>query len=146
MSAVFLLEGSWGQGKRNKGKEWYPTHPRPTVATLPHTLPPRPCPPCLPPLKHTDTHSHTPPGNRRCSLCNVCHKTSLYFITTSVFSGCVGGGGGGIVHLPVESICPGRLASHLPCLLIGLGIYCNAIVFDGIGPVLTLMMPSSLNF
>lgn len=32
-----------------------------------------------------------------------------------------------------------------PCLLIGLGIYCNAIVLDGIGPVLTLMMPSSLN-
>lgn len=32
-----------------------------------------------------------------------------------------------------------------PCLLIGLGIYCNAIVLDGIGPVLTLMMLSSLN-
>lgn len=32
------------------------------------------------------------------------------------------------------------------CLLKGSGIYCNAIVFDGIGPVLTLMMPSSLNW
>ena len=29
-----------------------------------------------------------------------------------------------------------------PCLLTGLGIYCNAIVLVGIGPVLSLMMPS----
>ncbi len=32
-----------------------------------------------------------------------------------------------------------------PCLLTGLGIYCNAIVLDRIGPVLTMMMPLSLN-
>ncbi len=32
-----------------------------------------------------------------------------------------------------------------PCLLIGLGIYCNAIVLDRIGPVLTMMMAFSMN-
>lgn len=37
------------------------------------------------------------------------------------------------------------LCSRSACLLKGSGIYCNAIVLDGIGPVLTPMQPSSLN-
>lgn len=95
---------------------------------------------------------HTPPGNRlsdtwrkpivACATSAIKHSLYFYYKhqkqrapwlceTTA--------------HLPVESLCP--LAWHYisPCLLIGLGIYCNAIVLDGIGLVLTLMMPSSLN-
>lgn len=69
MSAVFLLEVSCGQGKRNKGKEWYPTHPGSAVATLPHTLYPPP----------------TPPGNcaicgANRSLCFSCHKALVAFV------------------------------------------------------------------
>lgn len=41
--------------------------------------------------------------------------------------------------------CSPPCGVSLPCLLKGSGIYCNAIVLDGIGPVPTLMMPPSLN-
>lgn len=135
MSAVFLLEVSWGRGKRNKRKEWYPTHPRPTVATLPHTFYP---------LHYTSRKS-----TERCVAqivaCVIFATEHLCIFITDMRNRaprlCER-----TVHLPVESVCP-ALAWHRisPCLLIGLGIYCNAIVLDGIGPVLTLMMPSSLN-
>lgn len=131
MSAVFLLDLLWGRGKRNKGKEWYPTHPRPTVATLPHTFYPL----------HLQEIDWGMCGTN-CSLCCLCHKTSLYFYYKHV-------------KQSAPWLCErtslwsqsAPVAWHhiSPCLLIGLGIYCNAIVLDGIGPVLTLMMPSSLN-
>lgn len=123
MSAVFLLEVSWGRGKRNKGKEWYPTHSGPAVATLPHTVPLTPC--------RENRLSDMCGAN--CSLCHLRHKTSLYFYYMER-SLAVWGESAPVAwhHIP-------------PCLLIGLGIYCNAIVLDWIGPVLTLMMPSSLN-
>lgn len=99
MSAVFLLEVSWGRGKRNKGMEWYPTHPRPAVATLPHTFLP------LSHFQETDWAQSV-----ACVI--YAEKTSLYFyykhqkwsapwLREET------------VHLPVESVCPGRLASHL---------------------------------
>lgn len=47
----------------------------------------------------------------------------------------------GTVRLIVDSF----LALNSPCPLIGLRIYCNAIVLDRIDPVLTRMMPSSVN-
>jgi len=58
-----------------------------------------------PPPKHTDTN----PGNTWCSLYYSYHKTSLYFYYNQRVPWLCEG----IVHLPVESICPGRLASHL---------------------------------
>lgn len=128
MSAVFLLEVSWGWGKRNKGKEWYPTHP--AVATLPHTF--------TPPTHYQEVDWEICGAN--CSLSYSRRDTLLYFYYKfeAVF-GCVRR------HLPVETVWPVAWHHISPRLLIGLGIYCNAIVLDRIGPALTLMMPSSLN-
>lgn len=79
-----------------------------------------------------------------CSLCYLCRKTSLYFYCKHEVRELLGCARGLFTSLWSQSA---PLAWHRisPCLLIGLGIYCNAIVLDGIGPVLTLMMPSSLN-
>lgn len=82
--------------------------------------------------------THPPPTTTRTmcgtnrSLCLRCHKMLL---------GCIRG-----PFTSLQSWFASDAWHYMaPCLLQGLGIYCNAIVLDGIGPVLTLMMPSSLN-
>lgn len=62
-------------------------------------------------------------------------------ITNRVLSGCVSG----VLTCPWKHSALVAWHHILSCLLIGLGIYCNSIVLDRIGPILTLMMPSSLN-
>lgn len=76
MSAVFLLEVLWGRGKSKKGKRWYPTHPRHTVATLPHTFQPRP------PTHLEEIHSAT--GGTNCGLCDFNPKNIVVFSACSL--------------------------------------------------------------
>lgn len=104
MSAVFLLEVSCGQGKRNKGKEWYPTHPGSAVATLPHTLYP---PPHLQEIVRyvaliVACVSH---AIKLCCVCVANTKTSSALLFKRA------------ARLPVEPLCPGLLgiASHPVC-------------------------------
>lgn len=120
MSAVFLLNESWGRRRWNKGgEEWCPTRPRRAVATLP------------------GNHTHIPPSRSRtmrhtsCGPCLLC-KDAPWLL------------GGLFTSLWSQSAA---VAWHCisPRLLKGLRIYCNAIVLDRIGPVMTLMMASSSN-
>lgn len=93
--------------------------------------------------------SPTPPGNcaicgANRSLCFSCHKALLRLCCKhqnqqrpAFQASCT----------PPRGATLSWFAWHRisPCLLTGLGIYCNAIVLGRIGPVLTPMMPSSLN-
>lgn len=84
----------------------------------------------------------------KCSLCSWCHSLSLYFTFTFTTNTRKGSSFGSVRELfsSLWSQSAPVAWHHIsPCLLVGTGIYCNAIVLDRIGPVLTLMMPSSLN-
>lgn len=124
MSAVFLLNESWGRRRWNKGgEEWCPTRPRRAVATLPrnHTHTSPPSPPCRSPTKR-----HT-----SCGPCLL--GTDAPWLLGGLF--------------PSLWSQSAAVAWHFvsPRPPKGLGIYCNAIVLDRIGPVMTLMMSSSSN-
>lgn len=90
--------------KKKKRKEWYPTHPRPAVATLPHTFVSLP--------RHL-LEINCGICGANCSLCFSCHKTLCLCYKEQKQLWFVRG-----LYASLWSHCPGLLGitSHPVCL------------------------------
>lgn len=114
-----------GSGKTNEVREWYPVHPIFTVETLPTPLNlwlwAKLCS-CIWNHKHCFLTAFASEAERSLLPCVRGLLTSLWSPSAPV-----------AWHQPS------------PSLLTGLGIFCNTIVLDRIGHVLTLMRSSLLN-